>query len=188
MRLWKPLIHLIGTGILNANVAFLSVNSVDTLTNSGRHSLVQIFSYLSIVASMGSVILALLLVHQNRTKFHESASDLSASLHTRIRETGGLNLLAIISPRSHTHSWSGRRSYSSPPSSRHACESRTPSRGRPLASLLRSSRLSSYGAFGTLGRWASLPLSLENRKRKKRWTRHSATHCCRFRLVFRPSS
>ncbi|KAJ7731009.1 hypothetical protein DFH07DRAFT_968958 [Mycena maculata] len=105
MRVWKPLIHklntewtdfiLIGTVILNANVAFLSIASVDTLTN-GRHSLVQIFSYLSIVASMGSVILALLLVRQNRTKFHESASDLSASLHVRIRETGGLNLLAII--------------------------------------------------------------------------------------------
>jgi uncharacterized membrane protein YozB (DUF420 family) len=53
---------------------------VDTLTNSGRHSIVQILSYLSIVASIGSIILGLLLIRQNRTKFHESAGQIVRGL------------------------------------------------------------------------------------------------------------
>ncbi|KAJ6584173.1 hypothetical protein DFH09DRAFT_267499 [Mycena vulgaris] len=105
LRIWKPLIHklntewqdftLFATVILNANVAFLSINSVDLPTES-RHSPVQIASYLSIVASIGSIILGLLLVRQNRTKFHESAADISASVSRRSSKKFGLELLALI--------------------------------------------------------------------------------------------
>ncbi|KAJ7432753.1 hypothetical protein B0H11DRAFT_2260100 [Mycena galericulata] len=106
LRVWKPLIDklnsewqdfiLIATVFLNINVSFLQINSVDTLTASGRHTPVQIFCYLSILCSGASIILALLLVRQTRTKFNESASDMSASLHRRNSETFGLKILAVI--------------------------------------------------------------------------------------------
>ncbi|KAJ7134852.1 hypothetical protein C8R44DRAFT_436622 [Mycena epipterygia] len=105
-RVWKPFIHklntewqdftLFATVILNANVAFLSITSVDTLTDNGRHSVVQIASYLSIVASIGSIVLGLLLVRQNRTKFHESAVDIATSVGRRSSKRFGLELLAVI--------------------------------------------------------------------------------------------
>jgi hypothetical protein len=57
------------TVLLNVNMAFLSIQSVD---NGGKveedRSPAQIASYISIVISVGSVILSLLLVRQNRSK------------------------------------------------------------------------------------------------------------------------
>jgi hypothetical protein len=54
--------------LLNANMAFLSIQSVD---NGGQvvedRSPAQIASYISIVTSVGSVILSLLLVRKNRS-------------------------------------------------------------------------------------------------------------------------
>jgi hypothetical protein len=47
------------TVLLNANVGFLAINSVDV---SGR-SPAQIASYMSLVASLGSILLGLLLSH-----------------------------------------------------------------------------------------------------------------------------
>ncbi|KAJ7451562.1 hypothetical protein FB451DRAFT_701497 [Mycena latifolia] len=105
LRVWKPFIHklneewmdfiLFATVILNANVAFLSINSVDTLDN-GRHSVAQIASYLSVIASIGAIILGQLLVRQNRTKFHDFAGDISASVSRRTSKKFGLELLALI--------------------------------------------------------------------------------------------
>ena len=58
--------------MLNANVAFLSIQSVDT--NAGQYrSPAQISSYCSIAASIGSVIVGLILVRKSRTK-QETAS------------------------------------------------------------------------------------------------------------------
>lgn len=51
------------TVLLNANVGFLAIGSVDI---NGR-SPIQVASYMSLVASMGSMILGLLLVSHNRT-------------------------------------------------------------------------------------------------------------------------
>ncbi|KAJ7079815.1 hypothetical protein B0H15DRAFT_496928 [Mycena belliarum] len=106
LRVWKPLIHklneewmdfiLFATVLLNANVAFLAINSVDMLTDGGHHSTVQIASYLSTFASIGSIILGQLLVRQNRTKFHESARDISASVSRRSSKRFGLELLALL--------------------------------------------------------------------------------------------
>ena len=60
--------------MLNANVAFLSIQSVDTNSDPYR-SPAQISSYCSITASIGSIILGLILVRQSRTKHGETASE-----------------------------------------------------------------------------------------------------------------
>jgi len=60
--------------MLNANVAFLAIQSVDSSEGPYR-SPAQISSYMSVVASIGSIILGLLLIRQNRTKNRESVDD-----------------------------------------------------------------------------------------------------------------
>jgi hypothetical protein len=65
--------------VLNANVAFLSIQSVDTNSDPYR-SPAQISSYCSIAASIGSIILGLILVRQSRTKHGETASDVVSDL------------------------------------------------------------------------------------------------------------
>lgn len=62
---WQDFI-LYATVQLNANVAFLAIQSVDNETVAYR-SPIQIASYLSIVASIGSILLGLLLVRQPTT-------------------------------------------------------------------------------------------------------------------------
>ncbi|KAJ7893577.1 hypothetical protein B0H13DRAFT_2527448 [Mycena leptocephala] len=69
---WKEF-TLYATVVLNANVAFLAIQSVD---NNGaqnpNRSPAQISSYLSTLMSIGSIIIGLLLVKQNRAKFISS--------------------------------------------------------------------------------------------------------------------
>jgi hypothetical protein len=66
--------------LLNANVAFLAIQSIDT--NHPNRSGAQISSYGSIIVSVGSIILGLLLERQNRTKDRESAeAAVSAYIH-----------------------------------------------------------------------------------------------------------
>ncbi|KAJ2926596.1 hypothetical protein H1R20_g10502, partial [Candolleomyces eurysporus] len=60
---------LYATVLLNANVAYLAIQSIDP-DQRGYRSPVQIGCYLSIVASIGSIILGLLLLRQNRTRIH----------------------------------------------------------------------------------------------------------------------
>jgi len=59
--------------MLNANVAFLAIQSIDEEATLPQRSAAQLASYVSILASIGSIILGLLLVRQNRTKTRESA-------------------------------------------------------------------------------------------------------------------
>lgn len=68
------------TVLLNANVAFLAVpgvinNAGMTMASTGSsgyaQTAAQIASYVSIVLSIGAIILGLLLVRQNRTQEHE---------------------------------------------------------------------------------------------------------------------
>jgi hypothetical protein len=61
------------TVMLNANVAFLAIQSVDV--DGPRRSPAQISSYLSVIANIGSIILGLLLMRQNRTKTKETADE-----------------------------------------------------------------------------------------------------------------
>ncbi|KAG0697581.1 hypothetical protein DFH29DRAFT_811485, partial [Suillus ampliporus] len=84
--------NLLATVLLNANVGFLAIGSVDM---SGR-SPTQVASYMSLVASMGSMILGLLLVSHNRTMgqgTHLHAEIFLSGLHDREH---GLEKLAII--------------------------------------------------------------------------------------------
>ena len=59
--------------LLNANVAFLAIPSVDP----GDHTRTptQLASYISIVTSIGSVVIGLLLLRQHRTKPQDAADE-----------------------------------------------------------------------------------------------------------------
>ncbi|KAH6917975.1 hypothetical protein BKA70DRAFT_1175313 [Coprinopsis sp. MPI-PUGE-AT-0042] len=90
---WQEFI-LYATVLLNANVAFLAIQSIDTQEGSYR-SPVQVASYLSVVASIGSIVIGLLLVRQNRTR--GKADVVSHSfLEERSYTTLGLETLAIL--------------------------------------------------------------------------------------------
>ena len=62
-----------GAVLLNANVAFLAIPSVDP----GNHTRTpaQLASYFSIITSIGSVVAGLLLLQQHRTKPQNSAEE-----------------------------------------------------------------------------------------------------------------
>lgn len=61
--------------LLNANVAFLAIPSVDNGENQNVVTPAQISSYLSIITSVGSILLGLLLIRQHRVKAKETADD-----------------------------------------------------------------------------------------------------------------
>jgi len=60
---WRDLL-ILSTVLLNANVAFLAIPSVDNGSNHRTPS--QIASYMSVVASIGSIITGLLLIRGRR--------------------------------------------------------------------------------------------------------------------------
>ena len=68
------------TVILTANMAFLAIQSVD---NDGQltplRSVAQVASYISIVTSLGSILLSLLLIRQNRSKKNDAGEAVSLS-------------------------------------------------------------------------------------------------------------
>ncbi|EMD36408.1 hypothetical protein CERSUDRAFT_115416 [Gelatoporia subvermispora B] len=107
---WQEL-TLFATVLLNANVAFLAVpgvinsgssspsdNSTQTPTGSSSspQSPAQIASYLSIIMSIGSILLGLLLVRQNRTKRREDVEVAVAFLSRVTRSVLGVESLAYI--------------------------------------------------------------------------------------------
>ncbi|KAL4079409.1 hypothetical protein J3A83DRAFT_1089265 [Scleroderma citrinum] len=70
--------NLLATVLLTSNVGFLAINSVD----SGRGvSLRQIASYLSLMASFGSIMLGLTFVRHNRTESRNSSFAAAHFLH-----------------------------------------------------------------------------------------------------------
>ncbi|KAG5635306.1 hypothetical protein H0H81_011766 [Sphagnurus paluster] len=85
---------LYGTVLLNANVAFLAIQSVDENHTDSR-SLAQIASYTSIAASLGSIILGLLLVRQYRSKGRDVV-EATGYLHRRSNKIMGMETLAIM--------------------------------------------------------------------------------------------
>ncbi|KAI0631094.1 hypothetical protein C8Q77DRAFT_1062481 [Trametes polyzona] len=90
---WQEFI-LYSTVLLNANVAFLAIPSVDDGT--GHLSAAQISSNLSIVTSVGSILLGLILVRQHRVKSKDTAQEALWYLNSRTHPTLGLETLAII--------------------------------------------------------------------------------------------
>jgi len=91
---WQEFV-LYSTVMLNANVAFLSIQSVDTYSYPYR-SPAQISSYCSITASIGSIILGLILVRQSRTKNRETPDQVQEFLNTWTHPWLGLETLAIM--------------------------------------------------------------------------------------------
>ena len=53
------------TVLLNANVAFLAIQSVDSASTLGHRSFAQRASYFSIVTSVGAIVLGLLLAREH---------------------------------------------------------------------------------------------------------------------------
>ncbi|KAK0495915.1 hypothetical protein EDD18DRAFT_1353543 [Armillaria luteobubalina] len=90
---WQEFI-LYSTVLLNANVAFLAIQSVDESSDKAGRSPAQISSYISIIASIGSIILGLLLVRKNRSKARDSQEALF--LRSRKRNKIGLETIAIL--------------------------------------------------------------------------------------------
>ena len=80
--------------LLNANVAFLAIPSVDS--GDGAITPAQISSFLSIVTSVGSILLGLLLVRQHRVKSKDTAEEAHRFLQSRKLKGLGLETLAII--------------------------------------------------------------------------------------------
>ncbi|KAJ7664315.1 hypothetical protein B0H17DRAFT_1336738 [Mycena rosella] len=88
---------LYATVVLNANVAFLSIQSVDQggLALPARTP-AQISSYLSMLMSIGAVIIGLLLLKQNRNRDRMTAEGASRFIFHRTHPTRGLETLAIL--------------------------------------------------------------------------------------------
>ncbi|OCH93199.1 hypothetical protein OBBRIDRAFT_749994 [Obba rivulosa] len=103
---------LFATVLLNANVAFLAVPGVSNSSSSGSNgdssssqslaqtissqSPAQIASYMSIIMSIGSILLGLLLVRQNRTKRREEVDGAIAFLTRATNSALGVESLAYI--------------------------------------------------------------------------------------------
>ncbi|KAF7366168.1 hypothetical protein MVEN_00493800 [Mycena venus] len=58
---------LYATVLMNASIAFLAIPTVDNGQNTFTRSTGQIASYISVIASLGTVIVGLILLRQNRT-------------------------------------------------------------------------------------------------------------------------
>ncbi|KAF9565914.1 hypothetical protein CPC08DRAFT_144078 [Agrocybe pediades] len=90
---WERII-LFGTVVLNANVAFLAIQSVDNNDSNDPHRLpAQVLSYLSVIASVGSIFLGLLLSRPFKVKAKKSQDEMqfhvASSRHS-------LEVLAIL--------------------------------------------------------------------------------------------
>ncbi|KAJ4488647.1 hypothetical protein C8R41DRAFT_836431 [Lentinula lateritia] len=92
---WQQLI-LFNTVLLNANVAFLAIQSIDNSSDSPGRSPAQIASFLSIVASFGSIILGLVLARKHRAKAKDTAEDAAKFLNSWERDRLGVASLAIL--------------------------------------------------------------------------------------------
>ncbi|KAG6329920.1 hypothetical protein ID866_9169 [Astraeus odoratus] len=85
--------NLLATVLLNANVGFLAINTVDSGNGT---SLRQIASYLSLMASFASILLGLVFVRHSRIKLRKSSFIVPQFLHSLQHEEHGLQTLAII--------------------------------------------------------------------------------------------
>ncbi|KAF8960342.1 hypothetical protein BDZ97DRAFT_1734878 [Flammula alnicola] len=90
---WKGYI-LLGSVMLNANIGFLAIQSLNINQGSSRVP-AQISCYLSIAAYVGSIVLGLLLVKQTSRPLRD-AGDVQQYLSNRVHPRLGLETLAIL--------------------------------------------------------------------------------------------
>ncbi|KAI0760212.1 hypothetical protein C8Q74DRAFT_1208734 [Fomes fomentarius] len=88
---WQEFV-LYATVLLNANVAFLAI----PIVTDGKVTLAQISSYLSTLASIGCILIGLLLIRQHRVKPKDTAEEANKYLSSRDHKMLGLETLAII--------------------------------------------------------------------------------------------
>ncbi|KAF6764227.1 hypothetical protein DFP72DRAFT_871184 [Ephemerocybe angulata] len=86
--------NLTATVMLNVNVAFLAIQSVDLQESQGR-SPGQVAAYLSVACSLGSIVAGLLLTRHLR-KNQSSLDSVAAFLKARSHPTLALELLSIL--------------------------------------------------------------------------------------------
>ncbi|KAG1729150.1 hypothetical protein EDB19DRAFT_2042391 [Suillus lakei] len=84
--------NLLATVLLNANVGFLAINTVD----KGGRNAIQMASYMSLVTSLGSIVLGLFLVSHDRTSGKNTATEAAVFLGRLHSRKHGLEKLAII--------------------------------------------------------------------------------------------
>ncbi|THH05891.1 hypothetical protein EW145_g4467 [Phellinidium pouzarii] len=95
-RDWEGFV-LYSTVLLNGNVAFLAIPSVMSDNNGPLwYSPAAVASQISIVASLGSIIIGLLLVRQLRISASDCANDAIAYLERRTHPQLGLETMAIL--------------------------------------------------------------------------------------------
>ncbi|KAJ7678836.1 hypothetical protein B0H14DRAFT_3063488 [Mycena olivaceomarginata] len=91
---WQELI-LYATVLLNANVAFLAIPTIDDGSHIYARSISQIASYVSVITSLGSVIVGLILVRQNRSHKDGAIDVVAAFLGKNFHERLGFESLAL---------------------------------------------------------------------------------------------
>ncbi|KAG1798696.1 uncharacterized protein BJ212DRAFT_200958 [Suillus subaureus] len=84
--------NLLATVLLNANVGFLAINTVD----KGGRDAIQLASYMSLVTSLGSIVLGLSFVSYDRTSGQNTATEVVEFLGRLHDRKHGLEKLAII--------------------------------------------------------------------------------------------
>ncbi|OCH90427.1 hypothetical protein OBBRIDRAFT_887699 [Obba rivulosa] len=86
------------TVLLSANVSFLALPNVAPQSVNVKLTAAEIFSYISMTASMGSIILSLLLIRQagHHLRLRESARKVVHFLRNRRHPTLGMEALAVM--------------------------------------------------------------------------------------------
>ncbi|KAK7026847.1 hypothetical protein VNI00_015389 [Paramarasmius palmivorus] len=95
---WQQQI-LLDTVLLSGNVAFLAIQSVDEDTANPGRSPAQITSYLSVMASIGSILIGLMLTRKNKLRARELALNavlFSKDIFLWSKQRVGLETLAIL--------------------------------------------------------------------------------------------
>ncbi|EIW78598.1 hypothetical protein CONPUDRAFT_145765 [Coniophora puteana RWD-64-598 SS2] len=87
--------NLLATVLLNANVGFLAIQSVDN-GNNGQRSFTQIASYWSLSASVGSILLGTFLVRFHQSEGHKDVAAVATFLKKIHSHKRGLEQLAIV--------------------------------------------------------------------------------------------
>ncbi|KAF7350103.1 hypothetical protein MVEN_01312400 [Mycena venus] len=87
---------LYATVLLNADMAFLAIPTVDNGQNIPARSMAQIASYISVIASLGSVIVGLVLVREYRSRRDDLAESAAAVLGRHFHAPFGFESLALL--------------------------------------------------------------------------------------------
>ncbi|KAF7290744.1 hypothetical protein MIND_01315100 [Mycena indigotica] len=87
---------LFATVLLNANIAFLAIPIVDNGDHSRKRSVAQIAIYISVIASLGSVIVGLILARLLRDRRDSSFYSAATNLHHHYKSRFGLEPLSIL--------------------------------------------------------------------------------------------